>query len=184
MSIQSGVHDKIEVEYSAHRSNFFDAESIYYLLLAVDACIILLSCLVSEIGYHLLVGGRVPEILPLCAIGSLAGLIYMLRMNGSGYYELQEGAKPRLEMREILVCWFTTGLLLALIAFLLKISETYSRGEFVTFYVLAPIPLLGARKATKVFLVQAVGRGAIGRRDTVLIGDFKEMAALESGDLL
>src|SRR5262249_24939309 len=126
MSIQSGVRDKIEIEYSAHRSTFFDAASIYYLLLALDACIILLSCLVSEIGYHLLVGGRIPEILPLCAVGALASFIDMLRMNGIGYYELQEGAKPRLEVREILVCWFTTGLLLALIAFLLKIGGTYS----------------------------------------------------------
>jgi len=158
MSIQSGVHDKIEIEFSAHRSNLFGAESIYYLVLAVDACIILLSCLVSEIGYHLVVGGRVPEILPLCAIGSLAGLIYMLRMNGSGYYELQEGAKPRLEMREILVCWFTTGLLLALIAFLLKIGETYSRGGFVVFYLLAPVGLLVTRKAIKVALARAVER--------------------------
>jgi Undecaprenyl-phosphate glucose phosphotransferase len=184
MSIRSGVHDKIEIEYSAHRSNFFDAESIYYLLLAVDACIILLSCLVSEIGYHLLVGGRVPEILPLCAIGSLAGLIYMLRMNGSGYYELQEGAKPRLEIREILVCWFTTGLLLALIAFLLKIGETYSRGGFVIFYLLAPVGLLVARKAVKIALARAVERGAVGGHDIVLIGEADELAALKRGDLL
>src|SRR5579859_350534 len=184
MSIQSGVHDKIEVEYSALRANFFDAELIFHLLLAVDACIILLSCLVSEIGYHLLVGGRVPEILPLCAVGSLASLIYMLRMNGSAFYELQEAAKPRLEIREILVCWFTTGLLLALIAFLLKISETYSRGGFVIFYLLSPVALLAARKTVKIALARAVDRGAIGGHDIVLIGDANEMAALKRGDFL
>ena len=184
MSVQSGFHDKIEIEYSTDGSIFFDAEFIFYLLLGVDACIILLSCLVSEIGYHLVVGGRVPEISPLCAVGSLASLIYMLRMNGSGYYELQESAKPRLEVREILVCWFTTGLLLALIAFLLKIGETYSRGGFVVFYLLSPVALLIARKAIKITLARAVARGAIGGHDIVLIGDVNEMAALKRGDLL
>jgi Undecaprenyl-phosphate glucose phosphotransferase len=184
MSIQSGVHDKIEIEYSAHRSNFFDAESIFYLLLAVDACIILLSCLVSEVGYHLLIGGLIPEILPLCAVGSLASFIYMLRMKSSGYYELQEAAKPRLEVREILVCWFTTGLLLALIAFLLKIGGTYSRGGFVIFYLLAPVALLAVRKTVKITLARAVDRGAVGGHDIVLIGEADEMAALKRGDLL
>jgi Undecaprenyl-phosphate glucose phosphotransferase len=130
-----------------------------------------------------LIGGPF-EILPLCAVGSLASLIYILRMNGNGYYELQQSAKPRLELREILVCWFTTGLLLALIAFLLKISAIYSRGAFVMFYILAPVALLGARKATKAVLDQAVAQGAIGRGDTVLIGDPNEMATLQRGDLL
>jgi Undecaprenyl-phosphate glucose phosphotransferase len=184
MSIESGVHDKIEIEYSINRSTFFRAESILYLLLAVDAFIILFSCLVSEVGYHLLVGGYIPEVLPLYAVGILASFIYMLRMSGSGYYELQEGAKPRLEVREILSCWFTTGLLLALIAFLLKISATYSRGAFVVFYLLSPIALLGARKAAKIALARAVARGAIGGRDIVLIGDVNEMAALNGRDLL
>jgi undecaprenyl-phosphate glucose phosphotransferase len=108
----------------------------------------------------------------------------MLRMNGSGHYELQEGAKPRLEVHEILVCWFTTGLLLALIAFLLKIGGTYSRGGFVIFYLLAPVALLAARKTVKITLARAVDRGAVGGHDIVLIGEADEMAALKRGDLL
>ena len=184
MSVEFGIHDKIEIEYSVGRPSFFRAEFIFCLLLAVDAFTILLSGLVSGIGYQLLNGGYVPEILPLCAVGVLTSLIYILRMNGSGYYELQEGAKPRLEVREILVCWFTTGLLLALIAFLLKISAAYSRGAFIVFYLLSPIALLGARQAAKIALARAVARGAIGGGDTVLIGDFNEMAALKSGELL
>jgi undecaprenyl-phosphate galactose phosphotransferase/putative colanic acid biosynthesis UDP-glucose lipid carrier transferase len=85
---------------------------------------------------------------------------------------------------EILICWFTTGLLLAFFAFLLKIGVAYSRGAFVTFYFIAPVGLLGVRKLTKVALAAAVARRAIGRRDIVLVGDFNEMAALGSQDLL
>ena len=184
MSLESGIHDKIEIEYSTNRSTFFDAELIFYLLLAADASIILLVCLASEIGYHLSVGGNVPEIAPLCAVGALAGFIYMVRMNGSGHYLLQEAVKPRVELPEILVCWFTTGLMLALIAFLLKIGGTYSRGGFVVFYVFCPIALLVARKGVKAALARAVARGTIGGHDIVLVGDVNEMAALKSGDLL
>jgi Undecaprenyl-phosphate glucose phosphotransferase len=149
----------------------------------LDVLVILLSCLAGGIGYHLLIGDPF-EILPLCAVGSLASFIYVLRINSSGYYELQESTKPRVEVREILVCWFTTGLLLALIAFLLKISAAYSRGAFLMFYLFAPMALLGARKATKIVLAQAVAGGALGRRDTILIGDLSEMSSIQRGDLI
>jgi Undecaprenyl-phosphate glucose phosphotransferase len=184
MSIESGAGNQVpEIESSARSIASFPTELISYTLPALDALIILLSCLAGAIGYHLLIGDPF-EVLSLCAVGLLAGFIYILRMNGSGYYELQESAKPRLEVREMLVCWFTTGLLLVLIAFLLKISAAYSRGAVVIFYVLAPVALLAARKATKVVLAQAMARGAIGGRDNVLIGDPNEMAALKSDDLL
>jgi Undecaprenyl-phosphate glucose phosphotransferase len=184
MSIEFGVHKLREIENSIDRSApIFSTDAIPHVLPALDAFIILLASLVSGISYHLLIGAP-GEIVPQCAVGFLAGLIYILRMSGSGYYELQESATPRVELREILVCWFTTGLLLALIGFLLKISTAYSRGAFVIFYILAPMALLGARKATKAALAQAVARGTIGRRDTVLIGDFNEIAALKNGDLL
>jgi undecaprenyl-phosphate galactose phosphotransferase/putative colanic acid biosynthesis UDP-glucose lipid carrier transferase len=182
MSIESRIHDRIDAEDQSAAS--FPTEVIPYTLLAVDAFLILLSSLVGGIGYESAIGGPTPDLIPLCAVGALASVIYILRMNGRGYYELRESARPRLEMREILVCWFTTGLLLALIAFLLKISADYSRGAFVIFYILAPVALLGARKATKVILAQALARGVIGRRDSVLIGDSKEMDALKRGDLL
>jgi Undecaprenyl-phosphate glucose phosphotransferase len=185
MSIESGIRDEVgEFQYSiAQSTTGFSAEIIPYILPALDAFIILLSCLAGGIGYHLLISDPF-EVLPLCAVGSLASFIYILRMNGRGYYELLESAKPRVELREILVCWFTTGLLLALIAFLLKISAAYSRGAFIIFYILTPMALLAARKATKTALPQAVSRGMIGRHDAVLIGDLSEISALQKDDLL
>jgi Undecaprenyl-phosphate glucose phosphotransferase len=186
MSIESrgGGGRAREIENPGRRIASFSTELISCILPALDASIIVLSCLAGGIGYHLLIGDAYFEPVPQCAVGFLASLIYILRMNGSGYYELQESAKPRLEVREILVCWLTTGLLLALIAFLLKISAAYSRGEFVIFYALTPVALLGARKATKLVLAQAIATGTIGGRDSVLIGDSNEMAALKGGDLL
>jgi len=185
MAMESGVRDKSdELNYSVGQSAAkFSTEVIPYFLPTVDAFVITLCCVASGIGYHLAIGGPL-EILPLCAVGSLASLIYILRMNSSGYYELKESAKPHLELRAVLLCWFTTCLLLALIAFLLKISATYSRAAFIIFSLLAPLALLGVRKVTKVVLSQAVAEGAIGRGDTVLIGDRGEMANLQRSDLL
>jgi Undecaprenyl-phosphate glucose phosphotransferase len=185
MSIHSDVREETAgLEFSVDQAApGISTEVIPSVLPALDVLAILLSCLAGGIGYHLLIGDPF-EILPLCAVGSLASLIFVLRMNGSGHYELQESMKPSVEVREILVCWFTTGLLLALIAFLLKISATYSRGAFVMFYMLAPFALLATRSATKRALIQAANRRLLGRRDTVLIGDPIEVASLQSTDLM
>ena len=139
--------------------------------------------MVGGIGYHLFIGNPLPDVLPYCAVGLLASFIHILRMSGSGYYDFPDCAKPRVEIGEILICWFTTGLLLAFFAFLLKVGVDYSRGAFVAFYFLAPVGLLGLRKLTKLSLAAAISRKAIGRRDIVLIGEFNEMAALGPQDL-
>jgi Undecaprenyl-phosphate glucose phosphotransferase len=162
----------------------FSGDAIPYFLSTADAFIILFSSLLGGIGYQLSAGYPIPDVLPYCAVGLLASFIHILRMSGGGYYDFPDCAKPRVEIGEILFCWFTTGLLLAFFAFLLKVGVDYSRGAFVAFYFLAPVGLLGVRKLTKFSLAAAISRKAIGRRDFVLIGEFNEMAALGPHDLL
>ena len=186
MSIGSDIRGKSGPldDFSLASRASLSSDAIPYLLSTADALIILISSLAGAICYSLLTGNPTTNLLSYCAVGLLAASVYILRMKGSGYYEFPDSAKPRVEIAEILVCWFTTGLLLAFIAFLLKVGVDFSRGAFVTFYFLAPIGLLGVRKLTKKVLVEAISRGVIGRRDSVLVGDFNELAVLEAKDLL
>ncbi len=187
MSIGSDVRDKagqVSERSGKPRATNFSSDAIPYLLSTGDALVILLSSLAGGIGYELSVGHPMPNVIPYCAVGLFASFIYILRMSGGGYYDFPDSAKPRVEIGEILVCWLTTGLLLAFFAFLLKIGVEYSRGAFAAFFFLAPVGLLGVRKLTKSFLAAAVAKGTVGRRDIVLIGDIDELAALEPRDLL
>ena len=186
MSIGSEVRDEAdEFQVTANSPPArFSNDAVPYILSTADAFVILLSSIVGGLGYQLVAGNPVPDILPFCAVGLLASFIHILRMSGTGYYDFPDCAKPRVELSEIIVCWLTTGLLLAFFAFLLKIGIDYSRGAFVVFYFLAPAGLLAVRKVSKIVLAAAVSRGAIGRRDFLLIGDFNELAALGPQDLL
>lgn len=157
---------------------------IPYILSTADALVIMLASIAGGMGYQWSIGNSFPDSLPYCAVGLLASFIHILRMSGGGYYDFPDSAKPRVESSEVLVCWFTTGLLLAFFAFLLKVGVDYSRGAFVVFYFVAPIGLLGVRKLTKIILHRAVTQGVIGRRDIALIGDYHEVASLEPQDLL
>lgn len=185
MSIGSDIREKlVPLDFSSEPRASFSTDAVPYLSTIADTLTIMLSCIAGELIYHFAVGNPFPDILPHCAVGLLASFIYTLRMSGNGYYDFPDSAKPRVEIGEILLCWFTTGLILAFFAFLLKVGVDYSRGAFVVFYFLAPVGLLGVRKLTKIALAAAISKGAIGRRDIIMIGDFNEIAALESGDML
>ena len=117
-------------------------------------------------------------------VGLLASLIHIIRLGETGYYEFQNSAKPHVEFVEIAVSWVTTTLILAFLAFLLKMGISFSRGAFAIFFFVTLLGLLAGRKAMKAILQIALARGAIGRRNIVLIVNATEFAVLGAGDLL
>src|SRR5689334_16761039 len=147
MSIESNIHER--TAYSAYSvdkgSKSLSSDLVSYLLLSGDVIVILASAIIAGASYRFLAGKTGSDYLLQCGVGLLASVLYVLRMHGSKHYDFQEIARPRLELRSILVCWFTTGLLLAFIAFLLKISDVYSRGAFIIFGTLAAVGLVFCR---------------------------------------
>jgi Undecaprenyl-phosphate glucose phosphotransferase len=185
MSIGSELSHKRQLEdLSSARPSRLSSDAIPFLLSALDGVVILLSSLLGGIGYQVLAGDPISSIPPYLSVGLLASVIYIVRMNGKGFYAFPDCAKPRVEVSDILVCWCTTALMLALFAFLLKVGVDYSRGSFVIFSFLVPVGLVGARKVTKVALAEAVSRGSVGRRNAVLLGAIDQISAFEPQDLL
>jgi len=162
----------------------FPCEAIPYLLSTVDALIILFAALLGCFAYHWLSGTPIPDLSAYFALGLFASFIHIARLSGQGYFEFETAAKPSVEIAEVSVAWLGTGLLLAFFVFLFKIGGTFSRGAFLIFLVVAPIGLLAERKFVKFLVRQAIARGAVGRRDMVLLGDPNELESLGPNDLL
>src|SRR5262249_55635533 len=84
----------------------------------------------------------------------------------------------------ILWQWFLASLLLALLAFLLRIGPDFSRGSIICFAALA-LPFLWASRALmKEALALAVRQGRVQGRRVVLVGLRDELAAISQADLL
>jgi Undecaprenyl-phosphate glucose phosphotransferase len=162
----------------------FPCEVVPYVLSTADAVVILLASLLGGFGYHWVSENPIPDLSAYFALGLIASLIHIARLGGRGYYDFESAAKPTVEIVEVLISWFTTGLMLAFFAFLLKIGESFSRGSFLVFLSAAPVGLLAERKIAKFFIQRAVLLGAVGRRNLVLLGDQMELASLEPRDLL
>src|SRR5581483_4851713 len=52
-------------------------EAVPYILSTADAFVIVLSSILSGVGYQLATGNPVPDVLPHCAVGLLASFIYV-----------------------------------------------------------------------------------------------------------
>jgi Undecaprenyl-phosphate glucose phosphotransferase len=192
MPIGSDVRDRepqvdassSEGAYSEGTYLAFPCEAVPYLLSTAEAIIILLASLCGCFAYHWITDTPIPDLSAYFALGLAASFVHILRLSGHSYYDFESAAKPTVEIAEILVSWLTTALMLAFFAFLFKIGGSFSRGAFLAFLVTAPVGLLAARKFAKSLLKEAVTRGAIGRRNLVLLGDPKELDALGPRDLL
>jgi undecaprenyl-phosphate galactose phosphotransferase/putative colanic acid biosynthesis UDP-glucose lipid carrier transferase len=167
-----------------HSPVMFPCEAVPYLLSTGDALVILISSLFGGFIYHWMSDAPIPDLSAYFALGLVASLTHIVRLGGRGYYDFESAAKPTVEIVEVLISWFTTGLMLAFFAFLFKIGESFSRGSFLVFWAVAPIGLLAVRKFAKFVVGIAVARGAIGRRNMVLLGDRAELETLEPRDLL
>jgi undecaprenyl-phosphate glucose phosphotransferase len=158
-------------------------EVIPYLLSTVDAMIILLVTLLAGSLFHRFAGTRIPDLAEY-ALGFAASFSHVVCLGRGGYYDFERAAKPRVEVMEVVSCWFTTVLLLAFLAFLLNVGISFSRGVVLFVAGIVPPALLAARKLEKYLLEVAVAHGAIGRRNVVLIADNTQIESLESRDLL
>jgi Undecaprenyl-phosphate glucose phosphotransferase len=186
MSVKIEINDlksNLEATFESPRTAF-PSEAVPYLVSSADALVVLLASLFGAISYHWASETPVPDLTAYFALGLIASFIHIARLGGRGYYDFERVAKPTVEVVEVLICWFTTALLLAFFAFLFKIGISFSRGSFLLFMMVAPIALLAGRKLEKGIVQAAIARGAIGRRNMVLVGDHTEMMALEGRDLL
>ena len=169
---------------------WFSFEAVASLLPLIDILIILVASVVAWISYHWLSGESAyalavpPDLTAWLGVGMLAGSMYSLWMHSSGHYDIRLCLQARLEIGQILRAWAFSALMLALMAFLLKVGASFSRGSFLTFLLVAPAGLLAWRAATKPMLRRWIENGSIGRRNVVLIGESAELDSLDPQQFL
>ena len=169
---------------------WFSFEAVASLLPLIDVLIILAASVVGAISYFWLSNessypfAAPPDLTSWLAVGMLAGSIYALWMHSGGHYDVRLCLQARLEIGQILRAWAFSALMLALMAFLLKVGSSFSRGSFLAFLVAAPIGLVACRALTKPMLRRWIENGTVGRRNIVLIGDRDELDSLDPEQFL
>ena len=151
---------------------------------AVDASLIVLASLLGAGGYQRFISGTPWNLHFHVGAGVTAAVLYLLMGRSFGIYQVTEIFAQRRVTSLILWQWFLTSLLLALMAFLLRIGAEFSRGSIISFAGVALAFLLGSRRLMKTGLASAVRHGRVQGRRVVLVGLRDELAAVSDDDLL
>jgi Undecaprenyl-phosphate glucose phosphotransferase len=151
---------------------------------ASDAGSMILASLLGAEGYQLFVSGAPWKLDFHVGAGIAAAMIYLLLGRSSGFYQAADLFALRRDTTRIVWQWLLTSLLLALLAFLLRIGSEFSRGSIVCFAAVALPSLLLSRNLMKTALAWAVRAQRVQGRHVVLVGLREELAALGKADLL
>lgn len=171
---QAGPSHRLHLPYAATQ----------HICAAIDANIIILSSIIGGMAYHQFYLGGLGDIQAFAAAGITAAILYVSSARALGHYQpgLLEST-PRI-YRNIITHWVVVSLVLTLLAFLMKVGASYSRGSVVSFAALALTLLLGARFLERRFFATAAADGLIQGSRVVLIGSRQELSTLNERDLL
>jgi Undecaprenyl-phosphate glucose phosphotransferase len=165
---------KIKVPYAALRHS----------LAFVDAVLIILASLVGGAAYQLYANGNLVNSEPMFGVGVISALLYVLIAGITEFYDFRSVFSKRWDFGRVFAYWSLVTLLLAFMAFLMKIGPVFSRGSVVCSGSLALLSLLVCRRLSKRLLASAVAAGHVQGRRIMLLGTRDELASLDTGELL
>lgn len=176
-------HDKLQVAPS--RKFKIPYSGLKYVSASVDAAMIVIASTLGGGIYQLGANGELPYLDPLLGVGPVAALLYVLIGHSTGFYDLRHVlSRGKKDAGRIFASWALVGLLLTLLAFLMKSGAAFSRGSVVCFGVLAFILLLVSRRLSKRWVAAVVADHQVQGRRAVLLGTPDELASLGSEELL
>ncbi len=113
----------------------------------------------------------IAEQTPVYGRTMLAGaLIFALVAEIMGTYDVDCHFSMRKAWERVLGSWMVTGLFLITIGFLMKVSEEFSRGWAITWFVTAAIMLAGTRATMTLWIRRLKGQGVFNSRVAIYGG--------------
>jgi len=136
-----------------------------------DALAILFASVLSGMGYHWLFFGKVAHVSGFLAVGVL------VFVNFWGFSWAQQNYSPvnlvnfGRQIRYATLNWLVIIAMLTMVAFALKITEEFSRGATLTFFVTGWVSLIAFRAFLAETLTQASRAGSFSKQRYILIAE-------------
>ncbi|SFP81581.1 undecaprenyl-phosphate galactose phosphotransferase/putative colanic acid biosysnthesis UDP-glucose lipid carrier transferase [Bradyrhizobium sp. Ghvi] len=142
------------------------------LVAIIDAALIVISGIGCAIGYHLATAGTVGKADVYAAASVLVAINFTLLTIVQHGYRLKTVTNLPRSFRMTLTTWTGVfGALLA-IAFTMKVSEEFSRGTTISFYLIGLTMLLAWKAAAARWTARALRTGAFANGRAIMIAEF------------
>src|SRR5258708_3977169 len=149
---------------------------IEVLAIGSDAVLILTASVLTGIVYNLLAFDRIGPVEEFVGIGFLSFVNFSAILAARAAYRPQNLANFWRQMRETTAVWLFVSFVLLAVAFLLKASETYSRGATLTYFIVGLAGIIIWRLVVARFLAHALAVGAFAERKAVLLAEEGQLA--------
>ncbi|MGY3038080.1 Undecaprenyl-phosphate glucose phosphotransferase [Bradyrhizobium sp. USDA 4354] len=142
------------------------------LMAVADAGLIVVSGMACAVGYHVITAGTLGKADVYAAASVLVAINFILLTIVQQGYRLKTVTNlPRI-FRMTLTTWtFLFGALLA-IAFTMKVSDEFSRGTTISFYLVGLAALLAWKTAAARWTAHALRTGAFANGRAIMIAEF------------
>lgn len=158
------------------------------MALVFEAMSIVLASLATGAAYHGVVYGGAGLIETYAAVGLLAATFYILPFLYRDEYRVQDFFDGRRSPNRVFLIWNYAFLCLAMIGFLTKTTDQFSRGWLLLFYVTGLLVVLSVEGLVRLTLRHAIRLGVLALRRVMLVGAAdeigrmaEEMAGVRSG---
>ncbi len=152
-----------------HSSPIFSSpEMVGDAVMVLDIGIIIATCLIAHIGYEVSYLKAPADLLRLGAVGFFAAGIFAAIYRGMSGYVFDRLVDLGSQLGRLALSWTAAILGLIAIAFVLKISASYSRGWLITWFALAPFVLLVGRTIMARTIAQMIQSERISRHVAIV----------------
>ena len=147
---------------------FSSPEMVGDAIMVLDITIITIACLIAHFGYEVAVLNSPIDVIRMAGVGFFAAIMF------AGIYRIMSGylfdslADIGSQIGRLAVSWSGAILGLIAIAFILKISATYSRGWLMSWFAIASIMLLIGRVLMVRTIAQLIQNERISRHVAIV----------------
>lgn len=139
--------------------------------------VVVLASLFGGIGYHLACFGSVGDIGTFVSVGLLVFVNVSAISAARGNYRPNSLLNFPRQVREVTLGWTFVCLMLLVVAFSFKITEEYSRGTSLAFFVFGWSAVVAWRGFAGVLLARAWDEGAFAERKILLVAEEEQLAS-------
>ena len=143
---------------------------------AAEMLLIVATAVLSGAGYHLAIYGDAGSTAGYAAFGMLAALLYAAPFIAQGESSIRAFLTGGRTMQRIVLRWNVAFLLIALIGFLTKTTDEFSRGWIAIFFVTGLFGLLRLDLAAQRLVRRALDQGHVRPRRLMLVGTDEDLA--------
>lgn len=164
-----------------HRPHGLAFRYIEPLAFLGDSIVIFLASILCGAGYHLLVSDQVGSVEDFIAIGVLFWVNFAALTSAQRNYRVENLINRGRQLRYVTLNWWLICLILVGVAFTLKVSEHFSRGATLSFFIVGWVSLIAYRFTLAHHLSLALARGTFAQKKIIVIA---ERDQLNSGKAL